>query len=475
MRRKYLHIASLMLLGLLFVGFYSPASADQSLYQMERGLLDLMNEARANPLAMAASLGLDPNQVLNDLPELSDILTNGLPALVFNKNLCDAARAHTQDMLDDNYYGKISPDGRSSYDRIVESGYDPLVCDETLSVLAFYNFIGQNSAVQILFKNMFLDELDAQQTEPRNILSPEFAEVGIGAGTGIMDLGSGRYNVYLATCDFGSSHNPAMENAEKTLLHLINQARAHPLQVAESLGVDPDRLLADLPELHDILTRGLPPVGLHPDLQRTAREHTREMINYRYLDDDSVNGRSFEERIRENGYDALALGESLGITPVERQTTVEDAVQHVFNKLFLAELDTLDPVRRNILNPDFSEVGIGLGELNPAPEESLDHSFLVTCDFGSPATWGGIYLMGLIYTDIDGDGLYTPGEGLSGIDVHIDYPHTDMEISSDGTGGFQLLLGPGAIRLVLWPRDASQEFWVEVKEDNVRFENRIQP
>ena len=199
------------------------------------------------------------------------------------------------------------------------------------------------------------------------------------------------------------------------------------------------------------------------------------MIDHRYLDHDSLNGKSFEERIRENGYDSLALGESLGITPVEKQAALEDAVQKVFEGLFLAELDKFYPTRRNILNPDFSEVGIGLGELNPGPDEYFDHSFVVTCDFGSPSTPTGLYLMGLIYTDIDGNGLYKPGEGIPGMDIYIDYPNVDFEITSDRTGGFQLLLGPGATRVVLWPQDASKEFWVEIKQDNARFEYRSQP
>ncbi|RZB38054.1 MAG: hypothetical protein SRB2_00400 [Desulfobacteraceae bacterium Eth-SRB2] len=472
MRKIPIHIAGLILFLLLFIGFFGTARAEQNPDQIELKLLTLINQARWDPLAVAGSFGLDPNQVLSDLPELSEILTHGLPALVLNPQLYNAALAHTRDMLDNNYYGKISPDGRSPYDRVVENGYDPVVTGETSGILAFYNFIGPDTAVQILFKNMFLDELNPEREEPRNILNPELNEVGIGIGTGAMYLDSGNYNVYLATCDFASSDGFTMENAEWALLHLINQARANPLQVAESLGVNPDQLLGDLPELCDVLTQGLPPVGVNQDLQRTAREHTYEMIDHRYLNQDSINGNSFEERIRENGYDSLALGESLGITPVEQQAALEDAVQKVFKRLFLAELDKFYPIQRNILNPKFSEVGIGLGELNPEPNEYFSHSFMVTCDFGSPAVPTGAYLMGLIYTDMDGDGLYTPGEGMPGVDIHIDNPHMDFEMTSDRTGGFQLLLGPGATRMVLWPRDAYKEFWVEIEQDNARFEYR---
>ena len=47
---------------------------------------------------------------------------------------------------------------------------------------------------------------------------------------------------------------------EAKLLQLINQARENPLTVAASLGMDPEQILADFPEWHDLLTQGLPPL-----------------------------------------------------------------------------------------------------------------------------------------------------------------------------------------------------------------------
>ena len=475
MRKKVVPVAGLILLSLMFFSVSGTTRADDSMEGMASELLALINEARRAPLASAASFGLDPDQVLNDLPDLAEILTQGLAPLTLNGQLSGAALEHTRDMLHNNYYGKISPDGRSSYERIVESGYEPWATGETLGILAFYNFIAPDSAVGLLFKNMFLDELDPQRTDPRNILSPNLNEVGIGVGTGAMALDGRRYNVYLSTCDFASRDFFAMEHGEKILLHLINQARAEPLRVAESLGVDPDRLLADLPELSDVLNNGLPPLALNPSLRQVAREHTLEMIEHRFLDYDTVDGLSFQDRIRASGYDSLVLGESLGLAQRKPDVRLADAVQKVFQRLFLAELDGSYPVRRNILNPDFSEVGIGMGELRPKADEYFMPFVVATCDFGLPAGRTGQHLMGLIFRDMDGDGLYTPGEGMPGVVAYIDYPHDDVSISSDATGGFQLLLGPGPTRIVLWPQKVNEESWVDIWEDNVRFVYAQQP
>lgn len=171
---------------------------------MARELLQLINQARVNPLAVVASLGLDPDQVLADLPELYGILTDGLPPLGINEDLQGAARAHTQDMLDNNFYSHDSLDGRSYEDRMLDSGYDPVVAGETLEAIALLNAMHPSEAVSGIFENMFRDELDPSMTEKRNILDPDLREVGIGFGTGVLDLDGSRSNV-VVTCDFGSS------------------------------------------------------------------------------------------------------------------------------------------------------------------------------------------------------------------------------------------------------------------------------
>jgi uncharacterized protein YkwD len=475
MRKHHIHIVSLILFSILFTSFPGTARADQIPDSMALELLSLINEARRDPLAMAGALGLDPNQVLNDLPELAELLTYGLPALILNQQLCDAALSHTRDMLDNNYYGTASPDGRSLADRIADSSYDPVMTGETLSVLAFYNFIGWDTAVQILFKNMFLDELDPQRTEPRNILNPYMENVGIGIETGVMNFGYGYYNVYLATCDFASSFT--MENAEMALLHLINQARKKPLAVAASLGMDPDQVLADHPELHDILTGGLLPLGLDENLHAAAEAHNREMLENGYYDHDSLDGRTYEERIQEAGYPVTPTGESLGRLDFDTFTETADAVMTIFESMFLDELDPLSTEKPNILNPDFSEVGIGFGVLEP--DGLLSGAYSATCDFGAGAGGKDPYVTGVVYRDLDGDGLYTPDEGVCGITVAFEvwiYPfgiYESYDMITDETGGFGVFVKPGFCRLTARLPEKSEIYEVRVRTENIRVDFRM--
>jgi hypothetical protein len=203
-------ILSLMLIAVLCIGVSGLARADApALSKPELELLLLINQARTNPLGVAAFLGMDPEKVLADLPELGDILTGGLPPLGLNENLVQAARAHTADMLDNNFYSHDSLDGRSPYDRILQSGYEPATSGESLGLLAFGNFMDQEKAMRVIFANMFEDELNPARTEKRNILDPDLREVGLCLGMGALKVGRSFTNAYVLTCDFGARANQA--------------------------------------------------------------------------------------------------------------------------------------------------------------------------------------------------------------------------------------------------------------------------
>ena len=202
----------------------------------ETALFDLINQARKDPLKMAASLGLDPQKVLQDLPELQEILTKGLPALGFDRKLYEAAHAHVEEMFAENYYSSDSPDGRGYDDRIRETGYAPLSTGETLGFLAFNNFIEPGDAVQVIFEKMFKEELDPARTAPRNILNANMREAGIALMAGIFQASGTPWNAYIAVADFADSLD--LYAVEKGLWRLVNEARRPPLQALEAAGID---------------------------------------------------------------------------------------------------------------------------------------------------------------------------------------------------------------------------------------------
>jgi uncharacterized protein YkwD len=467
MYSRIIHI-TLLAVVLFLVFSVSPSLSQDVPSQYEEDLLQLINEARENPLIVASSLGMDADQILQDFPELKDILIYGLPPLIFNENLYAAAGAHTRDMLENNYYSHTSLDGRTYDGRIVESGYDPVVTGESLGMLAFYNFIEPDEAVELIFENMFRDELDAERTERRNILGSDLEEVGIGFGSGAFTIDGSIYNAYMITCDFATSVFSVME---LELLELINQARENPLIVATSFGMDADQILQDFPELKDILTNGLPPLIFNENLYAAAGAHTRDMLENNYYSHTSLDGRTYDGRIVESGYDPVVTGESLGMLAFYNFIEPADAVELIFENMFRDELDPERTERRNILAGDLEEAGIAIGAGTLNLSGSLYNVYVATCDFGAPlAEQEGPYLMGVVYRDLNEDMFYSPGEGLPGFAVYIDIPNEMLEVLTDAAGGFCLMLDPGATRVIAELPEGKTECWVYLEEENQRVE-----
>ena len=464
MRSKIIHI---ILLAVAFILAFSvsPSPAQDVPSQHEQDLLQLINEARENPLIVATSLGMDAEQILQDLPELKDILTNGLPPLSFNENLYAAAGAHTRDMLEHGYYSHISLDGRTFEERIRASGYVPTATGESLGMLAFFNFIQPAKAVELIFENMFRDELDPARTERRNILASDLEEAGIALGTGALQLAGSACNVYLVTCDFGFG----VGEIEMELLNLINQARRCPLEAAVSAGLDPDQILADLPELRGILSEGLPPLSFNKNLYAAAGAHARDMLENGYYSHDSLDGRTAEDRIRESGYDdPLTTGESIGLACLCGDRTPEECAYRLFKQILTAELRPDCSIDRNILNPDLREAAISLvaGTSSELGGICGDEVLLMTVDFGAGAAEKAPALAGVVYSDLNGDGIYSMGEGLERVAVEIEGESGHFSVYTNEAGGFSLSLPSGAYRLAVMAGEEEMIRYIDIGSEN---------
>ena len=247
----------------------------------EKNLLDLINQARRDPLQMAASMGLDPEKILKDLPELQEILTKGLPALEFDRSLYKAASAHAEDMLANNYYSHESLDGRVM---TIESGKQvttPLSTGEILGFLAFNNFIVPGDAVQVIFEKMYKEELDPNSTAPRNILNPAIKEAGVALVAGVFESSGAPWNAYMAVVDFADSFD--LYAIKKGLWRLINEARKSPLKALDAAGIDEAEARELLGGNDWILNQGLPPLAWNEKLETSAVSHYSEMYTYLLL------------------------------------------------------------------------------------------------------------------------------------------------------------------------------------------------
>ena len=82
-------------------------------------LLELVNRARANPDAEAASYGIDLNQGLS----AGTISAAAKQPLAPNQMLIDAAGAHSQDSHSHQFFSHMNLAGQSPSDRAMAAGY----------------------------------------------------------------------------------------------------------------------------------------------------------------------------------------------------------------------------------------------------------------------------------------------------------------------------------------------------------------
>ncbi len=84
----------------------------------EELFLVLVNQARSNPAAFMASIGLSEDRLAADLKENPVAFFAGMPPLFPDFALSRAARGHGEDMLAQGYFSAESLDGRTPADRI---------------------------------------------------------------------------------------------------------------------------------------------------------------------------------------------------------------------------------------------------------------------------------------------------------------------------------------------------------------------
>ncbi len=177
----------------------------------EQYLLELTNRARANPssegrlmvnstdehiLSAIKAFHVDTSKVISDFDSYSP-----KPPLAFNAELFTAARAHSQDMADNDFQGHISSDGRTLAQRLTEAGYAYVLGGENVFAYAYSAWHAQAA----FLIDWGVDDLGHRQ----NILDlgehTAFREIGIG----IISETDSRTTVgpLVITQEFGLSNN----------------------------------------------------------------------------------------------------------------------------------------------------------------------------------------------------------------------------------------------------------------------------
>lgn len=163
----------------------------------EQYMLELVNRARSNPNAEANRFGIDLNQGLAS----GTLNGSAKQPLVFNFNLIDSARSHSQWMLDTDQFSHTGANGSSAGDRMRQANYEFTGNWTWGENIAYQGSTGSiDATATIADEHEGLFKSSGHRT---NILSNNFSEIGIGALEGNFD----GYNSLMTTQNFAKSGN----------------------------------------------------------------------------------------------------------------------------------------------------------------------------------------------------------------------------------------------------------------------------
>lgn len=199
--------------------------------------------------------------------------------------------------------------------------------------------------------------------------------------------------------------NPTLH--EQLMLELVNRARADPAAEAARFGIDLNEGLAP----GTITASAKPPLAFHPNLILSARNHSQWMLDTGVFSHTGVGNSTAGERMSAAGYPfagSFSSGENIGwggtSGGVEPVSMTLDRHEGLFRS---------PGHRRGICSEDFSEIGLGILQGRFQGFNAL----LVTQNFATSDALPDPWLLGVVFNDVDGDGNYDAGEGVSGVTV----------------------------------------------------------
>ncbi len=163
----------------------------------EQYMLELVNRARENPNEEAARYGINLNQGLS----AGTISSSAKQPLVFNQNLIESSREHSEWMLETNTFSHTGNGGSSAGDRMRDANYSftgSWTWGENIAWRGSTGTIDETQTIGTQHEGLF--KSSGHRT---NILNDNFREIGIGAVTGNYN----GYNALMTTQNFAKSGN----------------------------------------------------------------------------------------------------------------------------------------------------------------------------------------------------------------------------------------------------------------------------
>lgn len=294
--------------------------------------------------------------------------------------------------------------------------------------------------------------------------------LGCGSGDGGGSGGSGGASLAALPVPQQTYSHGEPSGLEQQLLEEVQWARADPpaagrriVELLEAQGaihqfaVDKAQVVADFEGYAPV-----PPLAFDPHLMASSLVHSNDMADNGFQEHDGSKGEDFAERITDAGYAWSFISENI----FAYASSVPQC-----NAAFLIDWGNPDLGHRRALldmDGDKRDIGISIVERPNGPNDV--GPLVVTQDFGMPASDPRRYIVGVVYDDDNGNGLYDAGEGIEGVRVVPDVGDTYAITSK--SGGYAIPMSPRAgdvrVQVQAGSGDALDETLVSLDGANVK-------
>ncbi len=256
----------------------------------------------------------------------------------------------------------------------------------------------------------------------------------------------------------GSTPSVGATALEQLSLERLNRARLRPAAEAAANGIAIDE---GIPGQIDASPK--PAVALNAQLNQSARGHSQDMLARNYFEHDTPEGVSPFTRMNNAGYIFITAGENLawrGTTGFLDEPSTAEA-QHV--DLFVDSTIPGRGHRKTMLNAAFREVGISVIRGRFTENGTVFDSLMQTQDFGTVPN-SPTFVLGVVYTDHNGNGRYDFNEGVPGAAVTLG----DVVKNTNAGGGYSFAISQPGAYTIKFPGNKSQALDVAAGNANIK-------
>jgi len=166
----------------------------------EQLALERVNRARLKPGAEAAA-----NNIAIDEGIPGQLDATPRQPIALNAKLMSAARQHSQDMLNRDYFEHNAPEGTTPFARMASAGYIHQTAGENLAWRGTTGTIDMTMSVEQQHVDLFVDITVPGRGHRKIMLGGNFREVGIGILNGDFTRNGVTYDSAMQTQDYGAT------------------------------------------------------------------------------------------------------------------------------------------------------------------------------------------------------------------------------------------------------------------------------